>query len=119
MTFRKTDEQLEPQPPRIETLSDTSAQAQAEGQLKSYTVLAAEERDPALAVREVRRSYKHLVCGAKTIMSQAIAETYARDPTFYSGTFCAQCGGHFPVGADGKFVWYTAAGVLTDEKVGV
>jgi len=46
-------------------------------------------------------------------MSLALAETYARCPDFYSGTFCVQCGAHFPVGADGEFVW---AG--TKQKVG-
>lgn len=44
-------------------------------------------------------------CGAKTILPQAIAETYARNPVFYSSTFCATCGKHFPVGPDGEFVW--------------
>lgn len=52
-------------------------------------------------------------CGGTTTMGQALAETYARDPHFYSGTFCATCQKHFPVGADGEFVW---AG--TNEKVG-
>lgn len=41
-------------------------------------------------------------CGAVTTMSLAIAETYARDPTFYSGTFCATCRNHFPLD---QFVW--------------
>lgn len=44
-------------------------------------------------------------CGAVTTMGRALAETYARDPDFYSGTFCTRCGTHFPVGADGEFVW--------------
>jgi hypothetical protein len=44
-------------------------------------------------------------CGTVTSMGQALAETYARDPGFYSGTFCAGCGTHFPVGQDGEFVW--------------
>jgi hypothetical protein len=44
-------------------------------------------------------------CGSVTTMSQALAETYAREPGFYGGTFCAGCGSHFPVGADGEFVW--------------
>lgn len=38
-------------------------------------------------------------------MGQSIAETYARDPYFYSGTFCCGCGEHFPVGENGEFVW--------------
>ena len=52
-------------------------------------------------------------CGTDTTMAQAIAETYARDPKHYGGTYCAYCKAHFPVGAEGEFVW---AG--TDEKVG-
>ena len=52
-------------------------------------------------------------CGVATTMGPAIAETYARDPKFYSGTFCCGCRDHFPVGADGEFVWDG-----TDEKVG-
>ncbi len=44
-------------------------------------------------------------CGAVTTMAVAIAETYARDPGFYSGTFCVRCRDHFPVGVDGEFVW--------------
>ena len=44
-------------------------------------------------------------CQSVTTMGQAIAETYARSPGFYGGTFCATCGDHFPVGRDGEFVW--------------
>jgi hypothetical protein len=44
-------------------------------------------------------------CHVATTMSQAIAETYARDPSFYSGTFCVGCGKHLPVGERGEFVW--------------
>ena len=44
-------------------------------------------------------------CGTVTTMGLALAETYARDPAFYSGTFCCGCGAHFPVGEDGEFVW--------------
>jgi hypothetical protein len=44
-------------------------------------------------------------CGAATTMAQPIAETYARQPSFYGGTFCVGCGAHFPVGERGEFVW--------------
>lgn len=44
-------------------------------------------------------------CGTVTTMGAALAETYARQPDFYSGTFCCGCGAHFPVGADGEFFW--------------
>lgn len=46
-------------------------------------------------------------------MSTPLAETYGRNPKFYSGTFCANCRDHFPVGAEGEFVWEG-----TSEKVG-
>jgi hypothetical protein len=75
-----------------------------DGMQNDYVVLAEEERAKGL-VRPVRRSYKHLKCGVVTIMGQTLAETYARDPGFYSGTFCCGCGEHFLVGADGEFVW--------------
>ena len=82
------------------------------GQQKGYVVLSAEERAKGF-VRPVRHSYKHLTCGTVTTMGRALAETYARDPSFYSGTFCCGCGSHFPVGDDGEFVWAD-----TNEKVG-
>lgn len=74
-----------------------------------YVVLAEEERAKGF-VRPVRHSYKHLKCGAVTTMGQTLAETYARDPGFYSGTFCATCRAHFPVGENGEFTWYEMDG---------
>jgi len=74
------------------------------GMQEGYVVLAEEERAKGF-VRPVRRSYKHDKCGVVTTMGLTLAETYARDPRFYSGTFCAGCGAHFPVGEDGEFVW--------------
>lgn len=82
------------------------------GQQEGYVVLAKEERAKGF-VRPVRRSYVHTKCGTLTTMGQSFAETYARDPHFYSGTFCCGCGTHFPVGADGEFVWDGS-----NEKVG-
>jgi len=71
------------------------------GQQKGYVVLTPEERAKGF-VRPVRRSYIHNTCGVSTKMSQDIAETYARDPSFYSGTFCSHCRAHFPLD---QFVW--------------
>lgn len=84
----------------------------ATGMQKGYVVLSAEERAKGF-IRPVRCSYVHDKCGAVTTMGQALAETYARDPGFYSGTFCATCHAHFPVGPDGQFTWRG-----TKEKVG-
>lgn len=83
-----------------------------DGMQEKYLVLSDEELAKGF-VRPVRKSYKHLKCGAVTTMGLAIAETYARDPKFYGGTYCATCRNHFPVGEDGEFVWDG-----TDEKVG-
>lgn len=100
------------------------------GQQKGYVVLSEEERAKGF-VRPVRRTYTHLGkltdvagndgetvvlrrrmggCGSDTTMGQAIAETYARDPKFYSGTFCISCGKHLTLD---QFVWKG-----TDEQVG-
>ena len=74
------------------------------GQQQGYVVLSEDERKRGF-VRPVRRTYVHQKCGVATTMGLALAETYARDPAFYSGTFCVGCGTHFPVGENGEFVW--------------
>lgn len=76
----------------------------ATGQQKAYIVLTPAERAKGF-VRPVRQTYKHQVCGTMTTMGSDIAETYARYPGFYSGTYCAGCKAHFPVGAEGDFIW--------------
>ena len=73
----------------------------ATGQQKAYVVLSPEERAKGF-VRPVRRSYIHKPCGTLTTMAQDIAETYARNPKFYSGTFCCGCKTHYPLN---EFVW--------------
>lgn len=79
------------------------------GMQKAYVVLSKEERAKGF-VRPVRQKYKHKTCGTTTTMGLAIAETYARDPKFYSATFCVSCRQHFPLV---EFVWDG-----TDEQVG-
>ena len=79
------------------------------GMQKGYVVLSDDERAKGF-VRPVRRSYVHNTCGTVTTMGQRIAETYARDPAFYSGTFCSHCRNHFPLD---QFVWDG-----TDQQVG-
>lgn len=95
----------------------------SDGQQKGYVVLSAEERAKGF-VRPVRTKYIHVGaggsetnlkgrgCGVETRMGQSIAETYARDPKFYSGTFCvgSKCKAHFPLE---EFIWSD-----TDERVG-
>lgn len=87
----------------------------ATGMRKAYVVLSAEERAKGF-VEPVRRSYRHDTCGGVTTMGQSLAETYARDPHFYSGTFCSHCRAHFPVGPvgmGGEFTWFG-----TEQRVG-
>lgn len=79
------------------------------GQQLAYVVLTDEERAKGW-VRPYRDSYVHKTCGALTTMHRSIAETYAKDPYFYSGTFCVGCRTHFPLE---QFLWDG-----TDEEVG-
>lgn len=81
----------------------------ATGLQKGYVVLSEEERAKGF-VRPVRTSYTHTACGTVTTMHRSLAETYARDPKFYNGTFCACCRHHFPLD---QFVW-----TGTNEQVG-
>lgn len=90
----------------------------ATGMQRGYVVLTPEERAKGF-VRPVRRTYIHVGikprfvgtvlihvgergCGTRTTMGVAIAETYARCPDFYSGTFCVSCRDHRPLE---EFVW--------------
>lgn len=91
---------------------DIIKEGEKRGQQQGYVVLAEEERAKGF-VRPLRFSYRHLKCGAVTTMSRTLSETYARDPHFYSGTFCCGCRAHFPVGLKGEFVWDG-----TNDKVG-
>ena len=55
-------------------------------------------------------SQLHSGCGVVTTMSDALAETYARDPSYYGSTFCCGCSRHIRVE---EFVWEG-----TTERVG-
>lgn len=79
------------------------------GQQKGYVVLSDAERARGF-VRPLRYSYIHKTCGSLTTMGRKIAETHARDPKFYGGTFCCTCGTHRPLA---EFRWEG-----TDEMVG-
>lgn len=79
------------------------------GMQKDYVVLNEDERAKGF-VRPVRNSYFHNSCKSVTQMGKALAETYARDPKFYNGTFCSTCREHFPLN---EFVWEG-----TEEMVG-
>lgn len=83
--------------PRLKTSADPADRNMQE----AYLVLP----DEGEFVRLVRRSYIHETCGSVTKMGQQLAETYAKDPTFYSATYCCNCHNHFPVGEKGEFYW--------------
>jgi hypothetical protein len=103
-----------------------SEQVEETGQHKSYVVLCEEERRKGF-VRPYRDAYKHVGlletlitdgrersdqvhefthrvggCGTITTMGRSLSETYARDPKFYSHTFCVNCNRHLPVA---EFTW--------------
>ena len=71
------------------------------GQYRDYWVLSSEERAKGF-VTPVRNSYVHNTCGGVTKMANELSETFARDPSFYGGTFCVKCRAHYPVS---EFVW--------------
>lgn len=85
-------------------VADDYRELKPSGQQKGYVILSDAERARGF-VRPVRRTYVHQKCGVATTMGTALAETYARDPAFYSGTFCCGCRSHYPVGENGEFVW--------------
>lgn len=95
----------DPSDPRLTRGNDDKPVPQAE----VYLVLSKEERAKGF-VRPYRDAYKHTTCGAITSMGRALSETYARDPKFYGGTYCATCCMHRPVA---EFVW-----VLDGQVVG-
>ena len=79
------------------------------GQHRDHWILSADERAKGF-IRPVRRTYTHMGCGCATTMSLEIAETYARDPSFYGKTFCCGCREYLPLD---QFVWFG-----TTEEVG-
>jgi hypothetical protein len=87
----------DPKDPRLTHGTDNEPVSQAD----VYLVLSEEERAKGF-IRPVRRSYVHTVCGGLTRMSVALAETYARQPTFYGATYCVKCLMHKPVS---EFTW--------------
>jgi flavoprotein len=95
----------DPTDPRLTRGVDDAPRGQAE----VYLVLSDAERAAGF-VRPVRRSYLHQPCSTVTTMAQRIAETYARDPSFYGSTYCGACRQHRPVGADGEFTWDDGTG---------
>lgn len=71
------------------------------GMQRGYVCLTPEERAKGF-VKPVRRTYLHTVCGGTTTMARSLAETYAANPRFYSGTFCVHCRAHYALN---QFTW--------------
>jgi hypothetical protein len=84
------------------------SQTNETGQHDGYIVLCDEERKKGF-IRPYRDSYKHATCGTVTTMGRSLSETYARDPNFYSHTFCVNCNRHLPVS---EFAWVTDGAVV-------
>src|SRR5690348_9512706 len=101
--------------PRLSYGTDTTPGPQNE----VYLVLSDEERAKGF-VRPVRRSYRHRdpECETVTTMGRALAETYARQPSFYGATFCCGCNEHLRVGEDGEFVWWPLPEDPAQRRVG-
>lgn len=83
-------------------------QVRPDGQNKKYLVIP--ESPNQSRVRPLRYSYKHLACGGSTRMNEAIAESYAKNPNFYTHTMCVHCKAHFALFNDTEkknhnFVW--------------
>lgn len=87
----------DPTDPRVGHGVDTAPTSQQQ----VYLVLSEAERAAGF-VRPVRQSYVHTVCGGVTRMGLAIAQTYAREPSFYGSTYCVHCRAHLPVS---EFTW--------------
>lgn len=88
--------------PRLTHGSDDKPRPQAE----AYLVLSEAERAKGY-LRPYRDAYRHDACKSITTMGRALAETYARDPLFYGGTYCCKCQMHKPVS---EFHWYEMDG---------
>lgn len=82
----------DPNDPRLTRGADTEPRPQAD----AYLVLSEAERARGF-LRPLRDTYRHVPCGTTTTMAGAIAETYARDPWFYGGTYCVRCRLHRPL----------------------
>jgi hypothetical protein len=65
-----------------------------DGQYENYPTI-----DEGEFEQEPRDTYIHVDgCGSRTTMTGDLPESVARDPTYYTKTFCTGCGTHVPVG---------------------
>ncbi len=101
----------DPRDPRLTHHNDEVPGPQAD----AYLVLSEDERAKGF-VRPLRRSYQHtrgelgtIACMGSTKMGAELAETYAREPDFYDGTYCTKCRMHKPVA---EFDWLEEDGTV-------
>lgn len=85
----------------------------ADGQQNSYVVFSDRKLAATPLVRPVQYKIRHLACLSVTEMHEKMAQTLARDPSFYKAFFCIKCRAHFKIGRDGEFLWHNS-----DQKVG-
>lgn len=63
-----------------------------DGQYENYPTI-----DEGEFVQPVRSAYVHDKCGTTTRMTGKLPESVARDPQYYTATFCVGCGEHVPI----------------------
>lgn len=63
-----------------------------DGQYENYPTI-----DEGDFEQPVRDTYLHKECGKTTTMTGDLPESVARNPSYYSKTFCTHCGKHVPV----------------------
>lgn len=83
----------DPNDPRLAKYRGKVHDEQPVAQQDVYLALPPEEIAKGY-VKPFRDTYRHATCGTTTKMPDSTAETYARDPWFYGGTFCVRCSMH-------------------------
>jgi len=83
----------DPNDPRLAPYKGKGHDEQPVPQQTAYLVLPEADRLKGY-VKPYRHTYRHSTCGSETRMPVATAETYARDPWFYGGTYCVRCSMH-------------------------
>jgi hypothetical protein len=101
----------DPNDPRLGRGVDQEPRPQNE----TYLVLSDEEREPRASSGRCASRTSTSSAVSITTMNQAIAETYARQPTFYGATYCCTCRKHLPVA---EFIWIESDGLPHGHRVG-
>ena len=92
----------DPNDPRLDKYRKKGHDDESVEQQDTYLALPEEDRKKGF-LRPCRTTYKHTTCGTvTTVNNSALAETLARDPWFYGGTYCCRCRMHRPMS---EFVW--------------